>query len=247
MKKTDMVALMCYFLLFMGTWWAIRSGILAIFNTDHPYYAGFCQFFIFATGGEFISTRLTTKSWQMNKIFIYKALIWGLGGMLIALNFHLFYVGIADAMNIGMLPFKGNNLAHAFYTSSANNLMYGPIHSAFTVIAGVYLELRVIQKRHISLSYAINSVNWGQFVNFIMFKCIPFFWIPVNTLTFLLPNEYRVACAAVLSLVYGILITILKLSQKKYMHNIFEEGGEKPENTYKCYTREVQIKKLFSE
>lgn len=31
------------------------------------------------------------------------------------------------------------------------------------------------------------------------------------------------------------------------MHNIFEEGGEKPENTYKCYTREVQIKKLFSE
>ena len=130
-----------------------------MFNTEHPYYAGFCQFIIFATAGEFISTRFTTQSWQANKLFIYKALIWGVGGMVIALNFRLFYVGTADAMNIGLLPFKGNNLAHAFYTSSANNLLYGPIHSAFTVIMGVYLELKIIQNQPISIFNAINILT----------------------------------------------------------------------------------------
>lgn len=215
LKRSDIVALLCYILLVLGTWIAIKSGVLGRFNVAHPYYAGFFQFFVFATGGEFISTRLTTHSWQMNKLFVYKALIWGLGGMIIALNFRLFYVGTADAMNIGLLPFKGSNLAHAFYTSSANNLMYGPIHSAFTVVAGVYLELKIMQKQSISIYNAINSIDWGQFTSFIICKCIPFFWIPVNTFTFLLPHEYRVICAAILSLVYGILITVLKLSQKK--------------------------------
>ena len=42
-----------------------------------------------------------------------------------------------------------------------------------------------------------------------------FFWIPVNTVGFLLPQEYRIVFAAVLSLAFGILMTVLKLRERK--------------------------------
>lgn len=215
MKRNDWIAVSCYLILFAATYVLISNGILASFNINHPYWAGFWQFFIYATGGEFLSTRIITTHWKMDGTFIYKALIWGIGGMIITLNFRMFFVGTADAMNIGLLPFKGNRIAHAFYTSSANNLMYGPIHAAFTVIAGCFLELRVVKHQQVTVYDTINHIDWSQFVNFVLFKCIPFFWIPVNTWTFLLPSEYRVICAAILSLVFGLLMTLLKLHQKK--------------------------------
>ena len=61
----------------------------------------------------------------------------------------------------------------------------------------------------------MNSVDWGELVDFTLFKTIPFFWIPINTVGFLLPQEYRIVFAAVLSLVFGILMTILKLRERK--------------------------------
>jgi hypothetical protein len=41
-------------------------------------------------------------------------------------------------------------------------------------------------------------------------KTIPFFWIPAHTLTFLLPSEYRVLAAAMLSIALGLILTITK-------------------------------------
>jgi hypothetical protein len=45
---------------------------------------------------------------------------------------------------------------------------------------------------------------WG----FVFKKTIPFFWIPAHTITFLLPPQYRVLYAALLSVVLGILLGV---------------------------------------
>lgn len=62
---------------------------------------------------------------------------------------------------------------------------------------------------------AVDSVDWGELIDFTLFKTIPLFWIPVNTVGFLLPQEYRIVFAAVLSLAFGILMTVLKLRERK--------------------------------
>ena len=40
---------------------------------------------------------------------------------------------------------------------------------------------------------------------------IPLFWIPAQTITFLLPEDYRVLFAAFLSIVLGVLLAIAAL------------------------------------
>lgn len=62
---------------------------------------------------------------------------------------------------------------------------------------------------------AVDSVDWGELIDFTLFKTIPFFWIPVNTVTFLLPEDYRIASAAMLSMVFGILMTVLRLKERR--------------------------------
>lgn len=52
-------------------------------------------------------------------------------------------------------------------------------------------------------------------VNFTLFRTIPLFWIPVNTVGFLLPVHYRIVFASVLSMAFGVLMTILKLRERR--------------------------------
>ncbi|MBK5251987.1 MAG: hypothetical protein JJE29_05070 [Peptostreptococcaceae bacterium] len=51
------------------------------------------------------------------------------------------------------------------------------------------------------------------FVSFVLAKTIPFFWIPAHTLTFLLPGQYRVLAAAMLSIALGLILTLAKIKK----------------------------------
>jgi hypothetical protein len=57
-------------------------------------------------------------------------------------------------------------------------------------------------------------LNWHTQWHFILKKTIPFFWIPAQTVNFLLPEEYRVLFAAILSIVLGILLAIAAVMSK---------------------------------
>jgi phage-related protein len=52
----------------------------------------------------------------------------------------------------------------------------------------------------------IEAINWDAFISFVVFKTIPFFWIPAHTVTFTLPIQYRVAVAADLSIILGVIL-----------------------------------------
>ena len=197
-------------------WWAVAYGLLAVFtvlfcvtggfakvNIAYPYLAGFAQFAVYATAGELLSGRLLEGTWQINRATWFKSLSWGIGGVLVTLAFTVFSQGTRQAMAAGLLPGYGNALAQAFFTSVTNNLFFAPIHSALMRVCGNYAEIRFL------------AVDWGELIDFTLFKTIPLFWIPVNTVGFLLPQEYRIVFAAVLSLAFGILMTVLKLRERK--------------------------------
>jgi hypothetical protein len=55
---------------------------------------------------------------------------------------------------------------------------------------------------------AVRRVDWPAFFTFVVGRTIPLFWIPAHTVTFLLPTQYRVLVAALLSIVLGVVLTV---------------------------------------
>ncbi|NTV18536.1 MAG: Mpv17/PMP22 family protein, partial [Bacteroidales bacterium] len=53
------------------------------------------------------------------------------------------------------------------------------------------------------------------FLKFVVGKTIPLFWIPAHTITFMLPDQYKVLFAASLSIVLGLILSYAKLRNQK--------------------------------
>lgn len=217
MKKQDYYWMAGYIAFFSLVIWFAAEGLFSLCNKTHPYLSGFVQFTVFATSGELLSTRILYGSWAVNKALGFKALVWGTGGLCVTVMFNVLSEGVIQAQASGMLPFDGSNFARAFLTSCLLNLFFAPIHAAAMRIFGNYGEERFLRGRRMTAYEATMSVEWGEFVDFTFFKTAPFFWIPVNTLGFLLPGELQVAFAALLSFVFGMLMTLLKLRERKRM------------------------------
>ena len=206
---------MGYIFLFAAMMMLVVTGIFAEYNEKLPYIAGFSQFMIFAHGGELFSGRMLYREWNINKSTGFIALVWGIGGICVTFVFKLYSIGISAAMAEGLLPFDGSNLATAFFTSCVLNLLFAPVFSAAIRIFGNYGEARFTEGRRMNVYEAVSSVEWGEFVSFNFLKTIPGFWIPINTVGFLLPENMRVLFAAVLSFVFGMMMTILKLRERR--------------------------------
>jgi hypothetical protein len=61
----------------------------------------------------------------------------------------------------------------------------------------------------------IHDGDWLPFWNFVIKKTIPFFWIPAQTLNFMLPEGYRILVAAFYSVILGILLSLASMMQMK--------------------------------
>ena len=94
------------------------------------------------------------------------------------------------------------------------NLTFGPTFMAVHKCSDTYLALRAKNGKGVKLSEVIDAVDWKRFVSFTIFKTVPIFWIPAHTLTFLLPSEYQVTLAALLSVALGIILNLKKKNAK---------------------------------
>ena len=95
------------------------------------------------------------------------------------------------------------------------NLTFAPTFMAFHRYTDTYIDLSFEGKKNITPSDVVSRIDWNGFVSFVLLKTIPFFWIPAHTVTFMLPPEYRVLTAAMLSIALGILLSLGKLKSKK--------------------------------
>ncbi len=186
-------------------------GIIIAFTSVHPYIGGFIKFAILASIGELLALRIGTGKWSRPVGFIYRAAVWGFLGIVIALIFPVFAGGVNGALEKGLLPGQGSTLAFAFFTSLIMNLTFGPSMMIFHRLTDTYIDLRFNKSADpVTVKRIIQQVDWPGFYSFVIFKTIPFFWIPAHTITFMLPPEYRVLMAAVLSLALGLLLSLAK-------------------------------------
>jgi len=180
------------------------------FSSLHPYFAGFIKFAILATMGDFLGTRLIKGYYVVPKGIIYRAMVWGIIGMMSTLLFTVFMGGAVTAQKAGLLPFEGTILAQSFFGSAIMNLTFGPMMMAFHRFTDLFIDSKYDGTRKITLSTLVDRVDWHSLVEFSWAKTCIFFWIPAHTIVFMLPHQYRVLVSAFLSIALGLLLALAK-------------------------------------
>jgi hypothetical protein len=158
--------------------------------------------------GELLTLRIIQGKWIKSPGMIYKALVWGMIGMSIVLAFGLYSSGVEGIVQKGLLPdaagFAGKFL-RAFYTSTLLNLTFGPVFMATHRISDTWID-QYVEGRKPTAGIIIAQIDWPEFTRFVVGKTIPFFWIPVQTVNFMLPAQYRIVVAAYLSIALGLIL-----------------------------------------
>lgn len=211
MKKDYLISLIVL-LVTLSLIFIVTRDFFLNFASDYKILGGFTKFFVLATIGDFIAIRIKNKKWEVPSYILVKAFVWGLIGVSIVLMFTIYPVGIQSLQNNNVLPFDGNTFFFALFVSISMNFTYAPTMMAFHRVTDTYLSLRKTNKS-VSLNETLGSINWRQFIKFSVFKTIPFFWVPAHTITFLLPEEFRIIFAAILGIFLGLILGIF--SNKK--------------------------------
>lgn len=210
MKKGDLLWALALGVVLFILFYPATHNIFVGFTSLHPYISGFIKFAILATMGELLAIRITTGDWKKPAGMIYRAIIWGFLGMVIVLVFDIFAGGVTAAMEKGSLPFKGNSFAFALFVSTSMNLSFAPAMMGFHKITDTYIDLKYANNKMPSLKEVVSAVDWYGFISFTLIKTLPLFWIPAHTITFMLPGEYRVIVAALLSIALGLILSFAK-------------------------------------
>ena len=209
-----------------------------LLNPDYWAITSFFKFGILATLGEMIGLRIKTGKYNQSGFgIIPRALVWGLLGIGIMMAFVIFAVGtpfllenffhvnnaivsmeskdIFSAISDGI---GTSRLITAFAISTFMNLIFAPIFMTLHKITDIHITQTGGTLKGfftpIPFYNIFPSINWHVQWDFVFKRSIPFFWIPAHTITFLMPEEYRIVFAALLGIVLGIILTIAAQKSK---------------------------------
>lgn len=196
-------------------------------NLEHGLAMSFIKFAILATLGEVIGLRIKTGVYNYRGFgLIPRALVWGFLGMSIKAAFDIFAagtpvflekIGFENASMIIHESLSWKKVLVSFSIGTALNIFYAPVMMTFHRIT----DLHIIQSggslkgffTPFHMAELFKKIDWDVQWNFIFKRTIPFFWIPAQTITFLLPEEFRVLFAAFLGIVLGVLLAIAALKK----------------------------------
>jgi hypothetical protein len=195
------------------------------FNLEHGLVMSFIKFAILATAGEVIGLRIRTGSYYYRGFgLLPRALVWGFLGITIYMAFAIFTAGtpvllekagFRDAGNILRSDLSFRKVLVSFCIGTALNIFYAPVMMTFHKITDMHILATGGTIRGflspIPFARIFREINWDVQWNFVFKRTIPLFWIPAQTITFLLPEEYRVLFAAFLGIVLGVLLAIAAL------------------------------------
>ena len=199
------------------------------FNLEHGLLMSFIKFSILATLGEIIGLRIKTGAYHQKGFgLIPRAMVWGFLGITIYMAFAIFAsgtpvllekLGFEGAGNLLLLDLSWRKLLVSFSIATALNLFYAPVMMTFHKITDIHiLETGGTLKgflKPIAFARIFREINWDVQWNFVFKRTIPLFWIPAQTITFLLPEEYRVLFAAFLGIVLGVLLAVAALMNRE--------------------------------
>lgn len=229
MKKSDIIFVFTLLLILVPLiMWDKSFNAYLSFNKEHGMIISFIKFGLLATLGELIGLRIRTGNYfQKGFGILPKIIIWGFIGLTIKIAFVIFatgtpqlmsYLGMDSAMFAMKNSFTWSKLGVAFAISSAMNIIYAPVMMTFHKITDIHvakyggkLSSLLIP---INFASAFKSIDWNIQWNFIFKKTIPIFWIPAHTITFLLPSDFQVLFAALLSIVLGLILAVASLKSE---------------------------------
>lgn len=221
MKKGDFIWItvllaIVAFLIFPTTHVFFVSG-----SATHPLFMAFVKFFILGTMGEWLGRRIVCGNWSAPTGLFLRALVWGFLGILIALSFHIFSVGVkgltaSNLLYTGTKDSLVSKILTAFFISLFMNAIFAPTMMGAHKLTDTYIDLSKGKFKNlssVSLESVIEQIDFKALIQFVYFKTIPFFWIPAHTITFLLPPVYRVLMAAFLGIALGAILGFAKKKQ----------------------------------
>jgi len=198
------------------------------FNLEHGVLMSFIKFAILATLGEVIGLRIRKGVYHQTGFgLLPRAIVWGFLGITIKIAFDIFAagtpvflekVGFDNAAQIIHGDLSWKKVLVSFSIGSALNLFYAPVMMTFHKITDIHIvetggTLKGFFSR-IDFARIFKEIDWDTQWNFIFKRTIPLFWIPAQTITFLLPEEYRVLFAAFLGIILGMLLAFAALKKR---------------------------------
>lgn len=193
------------------------------FNAEHGMVMSFLKFAILSTLGEMIGLRISAGVYTRKGFGILpRMLVWGVLGMGINAAMIIFsngtpvflqYLGMNDAVSLFQAPgISWRKVLVAFAVSVSMNTIFAPVFMTLHKITDTHILMQGGTLRGfftpLHMGEIMAGLNWRVLWGFVFKKTIPFFWFPAHTITFLLPGNMRVLCAALLGVALGILLAI---------------------------------------
>jgi hypothetical protein len=179
-----------------------------------PIVLSFLKFALLATFGEMLILRIFRGTYNEKKFgLLPKTIVWGVLGISLYFAFTIFYGGVTWLLFEGGRPeTAAMKLIHSFSISFFMNIFYAPVLMLTHHVTDRFIlnNNGKFPVRNFQTMVLLKQIDWDKMWGFVIKKTIPFFWIPVHTITFLLPEQYRILIAAVLSIVLGLFLATSK-------------------------------------
>jgi len=161
------------------------------FVTTFPILSAMIQFAILGTTGEIFGNSIRLKKFTLfkPKMLLGKAVIWAILAVFIKYAFVGFTGFVNELIFHNMLP----NVFTPFFISAFMNILFGPL----LIFSHRFMD-NILSKES----------NWKG-INGALLTLI-WFWIPAHTVTFYMPQVWRITLAAVWSVVLGIIMGYFK-------------------------------------
>jgi hypothetical protein len=211
MKIKDFYSLLFLVLLFLFFLFPVTRSFYKASYDFSPEILSFFKFALLATFGEMAGSRIKTGNYIPSDFGLFpKTIIWGFWGVAISIAFRIFAGGVSLFPLFQNISTSFMILFKAFTVSFFMNIFFAPIMMLGHRVTDLHIseEGGRFSFSNFNTASLLKTLDWDLFWGFLMKKTIPLFWIPVHTITFLLPEEFRVLFAALLSIFLGVFLSL---------------------------------------
>jgi hypothetical protein len=176
----------------------------------HPFLMGAAKFGLLGTMGELLGKKIVAGRWIVRGIRLeQRVLVWCAFGVMFTVVFPLFSFGVEGLLRAGLVPGDGNVWATAFWKSFFMNVIFAFPMQVSHRITDTLIDRRQLFSPSWPLVDVFVSIDWPTMFRVAGAACI-WFWIPAHTVTFLLPPEFRLMCAALLAIALGAILGLAR-------------------------------------
>jgi hypothetical protein len=223
-------------LLISAAWSLLLCGALAIllipgtretFVTTtrvQPHLMGMAKFALLGTMGELLSWKVVSGKWQLRGVHLpQRVLTWAFYGLVFTLALPLFSYGVDGMLAQGLLPGRQIALVVAFWKSFFLQFFFAFLFMSFHRFVDTLIDRgRLFSKWPVVQTYA--GIDWRNMLSVVGWSLV-WFWLPAQTVNFMLPPEYRVVVAALLAIALGLILGIAKRRSAMQPDNRTETDG----------------------